>query len=82
MIFICPLCDTEMVRHKADRRILECPHCEAMGTSNVLQRLWANTQAVARVEQLADDMEKNMEPIPQNRAAQFIRDRLFRGVTR
>lgn len=82
MTFTCPFCATEMVRYKADRRILECPHCQAMGTSNVLHSLWANTMAVERVEQLAGDMEKHVEPIPQNQAAQFIRDRLFRGVAR
>lgn len=82
MSFACPLCDTQMVLHKTVRRLLECPHCSAMCTSNVAQSHWANRLAVQRIEQMAEEAEKRAEMISWPALAVLLRDRLFRGGVR
>lgn len=77
----CPLCDTEM-RHTIKRLLLECPHCGAMATTNVVRSHWANRLAVERVEQLGADMLKRTEPLTGYKLAELIRHALYVGGTR
>lgn len=81
-MFECPFCPTVMVRNKDDRSLLECPHCAAKGTSNVLHSQWSKALAVQRMEQLAKELETNDAPITRAQVAGLIMRTLYRGETR
>lgn len=86
---LCPFCWTELQRstravsnglRERSIPLLECPHCAAAGTSNLIHSHHAFRNAVLRMQKVISDMEDDRRYTAVTDYAEMLRNALGTGL--